>query len=404
MIRSFALLALCVVFAPKLLVAQVINPILFDDHFSSITGASNLASINEALIEYEQQYLPQKFSDEDNYGSRVLGGLYRLTKTIFLENIQDAMVDLVQHEVFGHGARLREFGNDHVTYELHTVPPYGTGSGITYYGDYPNSSDELNAVHIGGVEAEQLLSDEIRSRALERGSINYRESNIYFVGHLSVLLYALRTYDLFSDNSNDIAHFVTQVQYRNPNITLDRIKQLSLASLADPLTLDWFYSFFYTYLRRGETNSPLPFISLGGWKYLPGIRFNLTPFGYEYSLDNNLVESGRVIGIRIGAGSADLGTSVSLDAETHGLWKMGVLTVDGKFGLWRQPELVLSPYFTYSGPSGWLGGGYATVNLACKFAEHAGLMLEAGYKTKGFVQGEALDRGGILRAGVQFYE
>lgn len=404
--RAAWLIVWFLILAPIRLAAQVENPFIIDDNISAIVAARDLTSIHEITTAYEQARLPQRFTDESTYGTKILGRFYRLGKTIFAEDIEDFMLSLVQHEVFGHGARLREFGDEHVTYGLHVFPPYGSGSGVTYFNtDQLYSLDQYSAIDIAGMQADELLGDEMRLRAIERGRINYRESQLYFTGRLSVATYAAWTQasDLDAGNGNDIAGYVRIVGHRNPTINLSRIQSLSLLSFLDPMTLDWFYSYFYGYLIKGEVETPVPTIDAGAWRYLPGFRFGLTPFGYEFYLENMAIDSGRVINLTLSAGSADKSTSWSASVSSHHLWRTGGLTLDGHAALWRQPELQLgienmAPTFP------WTNGALGTIMASYQISSGSGLTLEAGYKSKGFVQGEPLDAGGIFRAGIQFEE
>lgn len=84
---------------------------------------------------------------------------------------------LIQHEVFGHGARVREFGGE-ASYELHLFPPYGSGAGLTTW-NFEGSLDQGTAVNIAGIEAEELLAEDVRLRSLSDGILNYRDAYIY---------------------------------------------------------------------------------------------------------------------------------------------------------------------------------------------------------------------------------
>jgi len=376
-----------------------------DENLSSIMGAEDLSSIHEILFRYEQAHLPEQFSNEDDRGSRALGMLYRMGKSILFENIQEGLLILTQHEVFGHGARLREFGYQDARYQFHLVPPYGTGGGFTAWGSSPSfSNDQWTSIHIAGVESEAILADELRMRALERGSINYREAQLYFLEKLSLPYYAHITTseDLTSHNANDIASYINQVQSRNSQVTLSRIKSNSLLNLIDPFTLGWLYFYGYRYLRNAQEETPIPMFKVGRWKYLPGFRFTLTPFGYEYCLETLLTDSGRVAEITTSMGSADNGTSVSIGLKTRNIWTLGPVVLDGKILLWHQPLLGLidQGYSLINSPASWSVGGLMTIGASVKISTGSALTIDAGYKSMGFAEGEILNSGPIFRAGI----
>jgi len=391
--------------------AQTVDPFVIDKNVSSITAAEDLTSIDEFLNHYEQELLPQQISAEDNKLSNLVGMLYRAAKFLLLEDVQDEFITLSQHEVFGHGARMREFGDHNVKYQLSLSPPYGTGGGKTYYGEntISYSNDQFNTINIAGVEAQEILGDEMRLRALERDSINYREANLYFTGRLAMTLYALQTKpsDLTAYNGNDIADYIDIVRVKNPNVTLKAVQTQSLLNLLDPMTLDWFYS-FYWYLGRGKVESNIPMFSVGSWRYIPGFRFSLTPFGYEYHLENLLADSGKVLNVAASLGSADNGLSYSLGMQAHRLLSKGRMSFDWKVQAWRQPELDLSDSYTIipvqASANQWSFGGLISTAAYYNFAQSFSIKAEVGYKSRGFVEGEMLDSGPIFRAGIAFVE
>lgn len=400
LLASSALLALLASDA----VAQSVNPFVLDTGFSSIAGAIDVASVENILIQYEQTKIPQQLFDESSLRTKVRGISYRLLKTLVLENVQDMLADLIQHEVFGHGARLREFGDDHATYELHLFPPYGTGHGVTFSA-IDVSQDERSAIDIAGIEAEGLLAQEIRLRSLESGFINYRDANLYFVGRLALTTYALRTHDLYAAGGNDIAGYISLVRERNPHVTLANIQANSLLNLADPLTLAWFYQYFYRYLYCGEAETPVPMLHVAGIQYLPGFRVALTPFGYDYYLENMVVHANKVLVVSIGIGTADQGTSAIVKISAPNAWSNRLWTFGMDLDAWRQPPLDISSTLTSLYATvpmrTWDLGGLATANISYHVSSTFGLLLKGGYKTQGFVEGEALAAGPIIRAGIE---
>jgi hypothetical protein len=332
--------------------------------------------------------------------------MYRLAKSILLENVQDYLVGIFQHEVFGHGARGREFGKE-LSYQFSSIPPFGRGGATTSWQGSPVLTlDEDAAMRIGGMEAEEIIAAEIRNRVLERRQLNYREANLYFTERLANTLYALRTdpSDIAGYNPNDIANYIRVVSRRNSNVTLPRIQSLSFLNFADPLTLEWFYSYFYQYIIKGETESGLPTLRLGKNDALLSFHFSLSPFGYDYTLESSLLDSSRIVFIAASIGSADSGQSYGLQLKADPVWSNSTVKLGGRAAGWMQPQLILiSDDPRVTGPSLSLGG-LASLNISYRFAEHAGLLLETGYKSRGFVAGEMLDSGPIIRGGISLIE
>ena len=404
--RVLLFISLCVAMGfPYILMAQVVNPIVIDRSLSSITAAEDLTSIDEFINHYEQELIPQRLSLEDTKGSNRLGILYRFAKAIVEFGVQDELISLSQHEIFGHGARLREFGTVGIEYEVGLIPPHGTTSWGENFWDANVTFSRVAAVHIAGMEAEEILGDENRLRALERGQINYRESFLYFEGRLAMTFYAwsTRSSDLMTATSNDIANYVDLVGLMNPHVNLRAVQTQSLINLLDPLTLDWFYSYCYQYLYRGNAESEMPMFSIGSWRCLPGLRFALTPFGYEYSLEGLFADSGKVLNVSGRLGTAYDGMSYGIGVDAHRLLAYRQFGLDWKMRGWRQPGMwlggadVLSPSLL-----SWKMGGLITATPSYRLPGRLSILAEVGYKSRGFVEGEMLEAGPFLRAGFAF--
>jgi hypothetical protein len=393
--------AVFLIIVPIVLRSQVLHPIAIDPTLSSVAAAEGLATIDELINHYEQQLLPPKLFPEDYFLSRFGGRLYRLVKLLLIEYPQDAFISLIQHEVFGHGSRLRELGVSNVQYELHPTLPYGLGNGVTDWRSSKDiSRDEDNAMTIAGVQAQSLLGDQFRLRALQRGSMNYREANMYFTGRCALPLYAAFTLPDAGTypSGNDVANYVYKVRSRNPAISVTKLKSRVILNFLDPFTLGWFYC-LYNY-GRANVETEIPMFRIGSLKYLPGFQFSLTPFGYEYHLENLLVDSSRVVVLTATAGPADDANSWSLRCRTTNLWKTGPFGLDLTSAFWSQPSLQINGYAS----SGWSLGGLLYAAASCKISDFTALRVELGYKSRGFIEGEPLDKGVILRAGLNLIE
>ncbi len=374
------------------------NSFVLDKNFSSFAGATDVATVENILVQYEQQAIPQQLFPEDNRGSKILGRLYRFAKTVLFENVQDVLATLVQHEVFGHGARVREFGGD-ASYELHLFPPYGSGSGLTTW-NFVGTLDQHTAVSIGGIEAEGLLADELRMRSLGDGTINYRDGYVYMIERAALTTYAWRTHSLDASGGNDIAAYIDLVGIRNPHVTLKNIQTNSLLNLLDPLTLTSLYGYFYDYLIKGDIHVVIPFLKIGGIEYLPGFRVGLTPFGYNYYLENMIVSNHNPLIATIGIGPADHGTSADLRLQAPSVWSRGRLQLGIDLDAWRQPILDLNSEFLTSLNPDWNFGALAIGSATFRITPTFGLQVEGGYKTQGFVEGEPLAASAIVRGGI----
>jgi hypothetical protein len=155
--------------------------IVFDQYLTPVTGALNLITVQRGLASIEDHFLPLKLGTERTRLGLAAGILYRAAKFTGLDVAQDHMFLVVQHEFFGHGARLRELGAGHIGYGFDAPIPYGPGGGVTRFdGEIPDSPLAILAIESSGIEAQHSLADALAARALARGRFQYREAWHYF--------------------------------------------------------------------------------------------------------------------------------------------------------------------------------------------------------------------------------
>ena len=66
---AFVLECLLLFSAPEQAFAQISNSFLLDQNFSSIAGATDVATVENILVQYEQQAISEKLFPEDSRGS-----------------------------------------------------------------------------------------------------------------------------------------------------------------------------------------------------------------------------------------------------------------------------------------------------------------------------------------------
>src|SRR5207302_5109547 len=108
---------------PGIALAQ--QAIVLDRYMSPAAGTGDLLTIQRGLATVEDRVLPLKLGDERGRLSLLAGIFYRTGKFVGLDVPQDHMLLVVGHEVFGHGARLRELGVGRIAYSFDGPLPYG---------------------------------------------------------------------------------------------------------------------------------------------------------------------------------------------------------------------------------------------------------------------------------------
>ena len=112
--------------------AEVYHNAIVDRYFSSYIGAEDILSAHRGL-EYIQDRI---YSPPDKPRRGFWIGTERFAELFFIWNPIDEIAATTQHEVFGHGYRLRSLNRDRarvVKYRINVPIPYGTGGGATYF-------------------------------------------------------------------------------------------------------------------------------------------------------------------------------------------------------------------------------------------------------------------------------
>src|SRR5258705_7006763 len=133
--------------------------ILIDRDMSPAAGASATVTVGRIVASVEDRFVPLHLFDEQGRLRRATNATYRLAKLALFDDPQENWLRVANHEVFGHGARLRNLFDAGIGYELPAPPPYGRGGGATFFGyDRLPTVEEVLAVTTGGMEANYVLA------------------------------------------------------------------------------------------------------------------------------------------------------------------------------------------------------------------------------------------------------
>jgi hypothetical protein len=179
------------------------------------------------------------------------------------------------------------------------------------------------------------------------------------------------------------------------------LKRRALLMLADPMLAYCAYGWAVSYLFRGETTVAAPMIPLGrDVRYLPALRFEMTPYGTEWSTDHYLVRGERLTSVSLRVGETGGATAWGLGVRASDIVRSSRVRAGLQGDLWRQPELDATP-----NAQRLAVGGLAAVTVHVSLARtgraaRMGLLLHGGYKSDGFVRGERLHAGPVARVGL----
>ena len=371
------------------------TPLLVDRWMSPGAGATVTNGVARLVAHGEDQFVPLRlFSDEGKLRRGTNAG-YRLLKLALFDDPQENWLRVANHEVFGHGGRLRELFDGHISYKLPAPPPYGPGGGATFF-EFSRTPtvEEILAVGVGGMEANYVMARAIAQDALTEGRWNYRDAIRYYYSEYDTIHY-IRSVHPLEEEGHDVGDFLriyNNVATRAGEKTISerQLRRSVLVSFANPLIAYSYYSTFISYVWQGRATAPVPMLHFGTTRYLPMVRFHLTSFGTEFVLDNAFVRNGRFIdatltwGQTVGARTWGIGALATRVASVR-QW-----TIGGEGTVWHRPD--------------W-GGQFAVTTsrtLAARGAYALAIVAEGGFKTDGFAAGDRLHKGGFLRVGAAF--
>jgi len=379
---------------------------VFDRDMTPAAGVTDLLTIERALADVEDRWLPPSRFEEPTLLKRALGIGYRFGKWFGLDLPQDHFVMVVGHEMFGHGARLREIGAGDIRYRFDAPIPYGGGGASTEFeGDVLVTRADVIGIDTGGIEAQNVLADRIGRQALAAGALHYREAWLYLESRLDGLRY-IRSVSPRSPEGHDVAAFLHDFndECDPPACTplvASALKRRALLMLGDPLLAYAAYGWGWSYLVRGRDVAALPMIPLPhDVRYLPALHFEMTPYGTAVTTEHTILRNRRLTSISIGVGDTGRSRAWDLGVVAADVLRRGWLRGDVAVNVWRQPLLDAPPDSQVSRTGGL---GTATVRFPVGHrVERAGALVQIGYKSDGFVRGERLHAGPILRIGVTF--
>jgi hypothetical protein len=378
--------------------------ILVDQDLTMATGTSDVLALERGLAVLEDRLLPTHFSEATPL-THGFGIGYRVGKWLAVDLPQDSFLMVVAHEVFGHGARLREVGAPDVHYSFDAPLPYGDGDAVTIFnGTAAMTRADVLGIDSAGIEAQNVLADQIGEQAFRRRTWSYRDSWLYLQSRMAGLLY-IRSVSPGSPPGHDVADFLHDFNSgcEPPVCTplqASTLKRRALLMLGDPLLAFSAYGFAVAYLSHGETTSTVPGIQLpNGWRYLPAMGFAMTAYGTAWTTEHNLSVGDRLTRVSLRIGEAGATHTWSIGVRSMSFAGGGPISADLSAEVWRQPPLDAPPT-SKTLSAGALAAATVRVALGHRTSSRLRLTGQAGYKSTGFVPAEPLRSGPLVRVGI----
>lgn len=333
------------------------------------------------------------------------------------EFISSLGLSTVQHEVFGHGSRAREYNLD---------PSYSFGfdfSGGTGIGKDPETMEQNLVIAGGGTEGDSIMAHRILADLYTGDGTDGSKIPLMIIGKLDFSLYVFITPSPkdnpqdFTDeysNGNDIAYYLTsrQAQRRHANPAdvwnndytvafddpmlgknYDDARAAAIWNLVDPSMFAAMYGYAVDHVIGGKSQVRPPVIPLGnGFGLTAGTRAFLGPEEVTRFLDIYLVTPGPLVTAYVRDLQSSVEQTYGYGGGFHRLRLGNRVSVSLTGDFWQVPE---SEVPLYSG-SGWNGCG----ELETMFSDHVGISLKAGSKSEGYFPGTPMESGPYGGAGV----
>ena len=394
------------------LYSQETSPLIVDENYSAIMGATDIASTHAIMMKTEDLLLGRYNGTSESVGA----GLVRLAELALFWGPVDSLGYVTQRTLFGAGYRKRELSNitsnriklmdDWPLYYDHDVLK------ATFKEQTPLS--EVLDYTIAPTEATMVLADQLKLRFLYTKSVDGRQSLLYAFSALDLTANLYRSdEDLIGDpiesdfllsEPESYIHYMDRL-YPDAQINFENLKLKSLVNLLDPYLWYAIYSPL-TYIVKGEAVET-PMIPLfGGGGYLPGLRMALAPYGPEYYFMNYLRTGGGnpiMAYVKWGSLGGHQHWGAGINAPYLISYELGAVGIKADFFKQYHPKEIPTISSNDEGEGYEREKGFLAtliMNQAFQKGSHIRVTGQLGYKTKGYVPGESLKAGLIARAGI----
>lgn len=375
------------------------HKVLFDPYFSPYSGADNLL-LAESLLLKGGDYFRDPYTR--NSTSKVI--CRTLEQFLIWEGV-NMLTAVTQHEVFGHGYRLRELDERVCGYRI------GIDGGATYFDvDSSFKVGKMLAVTVAGLEAEAIFARNMKMHWISKGSIDGRQATLYTQTQQSLFFYTLITQlgkldggEVSEGNDVDGYMRLLNASYSDSDVNIGDLTRISLINWLDPMTFYAYFSWFYYIAEGRDWNFPTITLTKNV-KYLPNARIGYAPYGVEGYFENFFLIKGKPLYLYFKGGNRSLGIGMAYDYLFKGEKGSLGFRIDG----WQQNQFLTSATIgqivkgqKLDNPDSknkvW--GCSASLTSTLKFTEKLGVYAELGAKSKGYLPGYSLDSDLVWRVG-----
>ena len=388
-----------------------------DMHYSPYVGKDVILSSHESIVLLEG--VSKRSQETPERGLKA--SFYRMMDCALFWDPLCYAGTVLQHEVFGHGYRIRSLKEAKVLqYSFGLPPPFGKGGGATSFATGPNLTlGQFQSIGIGGFEGEDILSREIKKKFIKNRTMSRKLSALYIFTRYSPLSYSFvpweskESFDQMLLSGNDIENYLATLAILYPNQTLEQSKLSAhlMWNLCDAMTFYHFATGVY-YIFTGK-DMHVPMIPLGKeLSWLPNISVKLAPYGLESYVENFFLYQKSLIYMYVKAGRFQPDQLYfGFGVEGEDLWSYKQLFLGMRLEAWMQPNFLDSSKLedvlegrNLTAPKRSFkkvpGGSVSLVTRYGVFDNKISFFMDIGYKTKGYLPGYALQASPITRVGI----
>jgi len=271
------------------------------------------------------------------------------------------------------------------------------------------------AISVAGTEATQILANRLKMQWLKKKKIPAKQGTLYISSEQDLYNYISITQvkRYYPNDGNDIRNYIYWMNHYFPSekLTLSDLKQTAWINLIDPITFYSIYNQFY-YAFTGK-EMQIPMFQIRTVQFLPNFRYALSPSGPEVYLENFLMLNDDPLYTYIKYGNYTGTPSFGAGFEHARLFPFFYDRLGLRLNFFRELKAknAISAYSIAIDPNKQPDlenfGGIETrygYSFHLIYSPTIGKLsfkpqLELGYKSVGYVQGESLNAGLIIRGG-----
>lgn len=305
---------------------------------------------------------------------------------------------VLQHELFGHGARAREFNMNDIGYHINIF------SGTTTYSQASFNALDNNqkaALSTGGVEATSLLAQQLEREWMFNDIVDNRAATMYLVNSLDEWVYAFGASGSAFHPDNDAIAYIDYVNawYAKKTLTSSKLRLSMAWNWINPMLYISSYSLL-KYIWQGHPSMQFSTLHIGNMRFMPTTHTLFAPWGPEYQLQTHLyTPEDKYIGLFLRYGKTGGKSSYGFDLITKPMAEYKCWHLVNKLSVWYQPHLLKNDIASTNTNKYGFG---EFLSLYYKVTRNIYANGEIGYKVSGYMPGVQLARGVIWRVGFAF--